>query len=164
MSADLKSAYLLHSPELARYVRRRVGDRSAASDVVHDTFVRMAEQPLTKVQDVRSYLYTIARNLLLDQKKQDVRRRTVAMPHKALSDIAEDAPSPEDAVDARLQLANLQRLVGELPLKTQQIFVLNRIDGLTYAEVARYLGISESSVQKHLALAVQHIARHTHLR
>lgn len=161
MSADLKSAYLLHSPELARYVRRRVADRSAVSDVVHDAFVRMAEQPLTAVQDVRSYLYTIVRNLLIDQKKQDMRRRTVAMPHEALSDIAEDAPSPEDAADARLRLESLQRLVGELPFKTQQIFVLNRVDGLTYVEVARHLDISESSVQKHLALAVQHIARHS---
>jgi RNA polymerase sigma-70 factor (ECF subfamily) len=158
MLADLKAAYLLHSPELARYVRRHVGDRNAVSDVVHDAFVRMAEQPLTKVQDVRSYLYRIARNLLLDQKKQDIRRRTFAVPHEALFDVADDAPSPEDAADARLKLERLQRLVAELPFKTQQIFVLNRIDGLSYAEVARHLDISESSVQKHLALAVQHIA------
>jgi RNA polymerase sigma-70 factor (ECF subfamily) len=158
MFADLKSAYLLHSPELTRYVRRRAGDRNAVADVVHDAFVRMAEQPATKIQDVRSYLYRIARNLLLDQKKQDVRRQTFAVPHEALFDIVDDAPSPEDAVDARLKLERLQRLVTELPFKTQQIFVLNRVDGLSYVEVARHLDISESSVQKHLALAVQHIA------
>ena len=161
MSADLKSAYLLHGPELARYVSRRVGDRSAASDVVHDAFVRMAEQPMTKVQDVRSYLYRIARNLLLDRKKQNVRRRTFAVPHEVLLGIADDAPSPEETADARLRLERLQNLVRELPFKTQQIFVLHRIDGLSYVDVARRLGISESSVQKHLALAVQYIARRT---
>lgn len=161
MSADLKLAYLLHRPELTRYVRRRVGDSSAVCDVVHDAFVRMAEQPTTKVQDVRSYLYRIARNLLLDQKKQEFRRRTFTVPHEALFDIVDDAPSPEDAADARLKLERLQNIVRELPFKTQQIFVLNRVDGLSYVEVARHLDISESSVQKHLALALQHIARRT---
>lgn len=161
MPADLKSAYLLHSPDLARYVRRRVNDSNAVSDVVHDAFVRMAEQPSTKVNDVRSYLYRIARNLLLDQKKQDVRRQTFAVPPEALFDVADETPSPEDATDARLRLEYLQKLIGELPFKTQQIFVLNRVDGLNYAEVARHLGISESSVQKHLATAVLHITRRT---
>lgn len=159
MSADLKSAYLLHGPELIRYVRRRVSDRSSVADVVHDAFVRMAEQPITKVQDARSYLYRIARNLLLDEKKQAARRRTFAVPHEALANVIDDAPSPEDAVGARLKLERLQSLVRELPFKTQQIFVLNRIDGLSYCEAAQYLDISESSVQKHLTLAVQHIAR-----
>jgi len=115
MPADLKSAYLLHSPDLARYVRRRTADSHAVSDVVHDAFVRMAEQPGTKVNDVRSYLYRIARNLLLDQKKQDVRRQTYPVPHEALFDVADDTPSPEEATDARLRLEYLQRLIGELP-------------------------------------------------
>jgi RNA polymerase sigma-70 factor (ECF subfamily) len=139
MPADLKSAYLQHSPDLARYVRRRVRDSHAVSDVVHDAFVRMAEQPGTKVNDVRSYLYRIARNLLLDQKKQDARRQTFPVPHEALFDVADEMPSPEEATDARLRLEYLQRL--------------------NYAEVARHLAISESSVQKHLAMAVLHITR-----
>ena len=46
--------------------------------------------------------------------------------------------------------------MSELPLRTQQIFRLNRIDGMTYVEVAHRLGISESTVQKHLARAVAH--------
>jgi RNA polymerase sigma factor (sigma-70 family) len=161
MSADLKSAYLLHRSELARYVNRHLGDRHAVADVVHDAFVRMADQPLTKVQDVRSYLYQIARNLLLDQKKRNFRRQTFVVSPETLDGIIDEAPSPEDAADARLRLERLQNHVRELPFKTQQIFVLNRIDGLSYGEVARHLGISESSVQKHLAHAVQHIALRT---
>ena len=160
VSTDLKSAYLLLSPELTRYLRRRLDDRHRAPDLMHDAFVRMAEQPIAKVQDARSYLYQIARNLLLDHKKQEVRRKTAAVPHEALSDVADDVPSPEDATDARLRLVRLQAVIAQLPFKTQQIFVLRRVDGLSYIEIARYLGISESSVEKHLAAAVQHLARH----
>lgn len=159
MSIELESAYLTHASELTRFARRRSPDRNAATDLVHDAFVRMAEQTETQVADVRAYLFRVMRHLVLDQRKQDLRRRTVACPHEAMAHIADDRPSPETAAGARIQLDRLREAIAALPFKTQQIFVLNRIDGLTYAEVARRLEISESSVQKHLASALQHVAR-----
>ena len=159
MNGDLQIAFNAHGPELRSYLRHRLGDAHMASDLVQDTFLRVIERPETRVQDFRAYLYTIARNLLLNHQKQEARRRTDSVPHEWLSDVATDAPSPEDAVDARLQLERLQRFIGELPVRTQQIFVLNRVDGLTHIEVASALSISESSVQKHLAMAIQHITQ-----
>jgi len=159
VNGDLKIAFNAHGPELRSYLRHRLGDAHMASDLVQDTFLRAIERPETRVQDFRAYLYTIARNLLLNHQKQEARRRTDSVPHEWLSDVATDAPSPEDAADARLQLERLQRFIGELPVRTQQIFVLNRVDGLTHIEVASALSISESSVQKHLAMAIQHITQ-----
>lgn len=159
VTADVKVAFHTHGPELRSYLRGRLGDAHMASDLVQDTFLRVIERPETRIHDVRAYLYTIARNLLLNHRKQEARRRTDSVPHEWLGDIAADAPSPEDAADATLQLQRLQRFIGELPARTQQIFVLSRVDGLTQPEVARALSISESSVQKHLATAIQHVAR-----
>ena len=159
MNGDLKIAFNAHGPELRSYLRHRLGDAHMASDLVQDTFLRVIERPETRVQDFRAYLYTIARNLLLNHQKQEARRRTDSVPHEWLSDVATDAPSPEDAADARLQLERLQSFIVELPVRTQQIFVLNRVDGLTHIEVASALSISESSVQKHLAMAIQHITQ-----
>lgn len=157
MAADLKSAFLLHGPELRRYVGRRLGNTNLASDMVQDAFVRLAEQPAGQVQDFRAYLYRIARNLLLDHAKQERRRQTFTATHEYLALFADDAPSPEDVADARLKLERLQGVVGELPLRTQQVFVLTRIDALTHEAAAKRLGISESAVQKHLATAIQHV-------
>lgn len=159
MTGDLKIAFNAHGPELRSYLRHRLGDAHMASDLVQDTFLRVIERPETRVQDFRAYLYTIARHLLINHQKQEARRRTDSVPHEWLSEIAADAPTPEDATDAKLQLERLQRFVGELPVRTQQIFVLNRVDGLTHVEVAGALSISESSVQKHLAMAIQHITQ-----
>ncbi|WP_279613747.1 RNA polymerase sigma factor [Ancylobacter polymorphus] len=164
MTGDLKIAFDAHGPELRRYLRYRLHDAHMASDLVQDTFLRVIERPETRVDDVRAYLYTIARNLLLNHKKQEARRRTDSVPHEWLGDIAADAPTPEDAADARLQLERLQRFVSELPVRTQQIFVLTRVDGLTQPEVARALSISESSVQKHLAMAIQHVTQRLRTR
>ncbi len=54
-------------------------------------------------------------------------------------------------------LARLREIVAELPPRTREIFRLNRLEGLTHAEVARRLEISDSSVQKHLARALAHV-------
>lgn len=164
MTADLKIAFHTHGPELRNYLRGRLGDTHLASDLVQDTFLRVIERPETRIQDVRAYLYTIARNLLLNHRKQESRRRTDSVPHEWLGTVAADAPSPEDAADATLQLERLQRFIGELPPRTQQIFVLNRVDGLTQPEVARALSVSESTVQKHLALAIQHVTQRLRAR
>ncbi len=157
MAGNLKAAFSAHGPELRHYLRRRVGDPHLASDLVQDTFLRAVEHPEVRIQDLRAYLYAIARNLLLNHLKQEARRRTDCVPHEWLGHIAADIPTPEDAADSRIQLERLQLMVAELPVRTQQIFVLNRVDGLTHAGVARTLRISESSVQKHLAVAIQHI-------
>jgi len=164
VTGDLKIAFHAHGPELKSYLRHRLGDAHLASDLVQDTFLRVIERPETRIQDIRAYLYTIARNLLLNHQKQEARRRTDSVPHEWLGDIAADAPTPEEAVDARLQLERLQRFIGELPARTQQIFVLNRVDGLSHIEVARALSISESSVQKHLAMAIQHMTQRLRAR
>lgn len=58
---------------------------------------------------------------------------------------------------AQQQRQALKQALAELPVRTQQIFRLNRLEGMTHAEVARQLGISDSSVQKHLAKALAHV-------
>jgi RNA polymerase sigma-70 factor (ECF subfamily) len=159
MQCDLSFVFSAHEAELRSYLQRRIGDGHTASDLVQDTFVNVLERPETHVQNVRAYLYTIARNLLLNHRKQEARRRTDTVAPEAFAQIAADEPSPEDVVDARLQLERIHALVQELPVRTQEIFALNRIDGLTHSEVARQLRISESSVQKHLAIAIAHMTR-----
>lgn len=159
MHPNLSTAFTTHGSELRRYLGRRLGDSHMASDLVQDAFVNVLERPDIRIQDIRSYLYTVARNLLLNHQKQEARRRTQSSAPEALAEIAADEPSPEEAVDARLQLERIHALVQELPVRTQQIFVLNRIDGLTHAEAAARLGLSESAVQKHLAMAIAHMTR-----
>lgn len=139
--------------ELRSYLRRRLPDGHTASNMVQDTFLNVQEHPETRIHDLRAYLYAIASNLLINHHKREALRRTETMAPEAFMQIVADEPSPEDIVDVRLQLERVHALVQELPRRTQEIFVLNRIEGLTHADVARHLGISESSVQKHLATA-----------
>ena len=134
MQPDLSLVFSNHRSELRSYLQHRLGDGP------------------------------MARNLLTNHRKQEARRRTDPVAPDAFAQIAADQPSPEDAADSRLQLERLHALVQELPRRTQEIFVLNRIEGLTHAEVARELSICESSVQKHLALAIAHLTHRLRAR
>jgi len=149
-----------HARELRVYVTHQLRCAHTAADVVQDTFVRLAQQPSDAADsNPRAYLYRVAHNLAVDHHRRLERRATESTPHEAMSEIADETPAPERWIDGHRRVAALQRAMIELPVLTQQIFQLNRIEGLTYSEVAKRLGISESSVQKHLARAVQQAMR-----
>src|SRR3546814_128598 len=128
-----------------------------AADLVQEIFLRLAQQPPGAGEsNARSYLYRIARNLAIDHFRQEERRQTRPVPAEQFADLPDEAPPVERVAEARQRLTLLRRAMAELPTRTQDIFELNRIEGLTYAEIACRLGISESSVQKHLARALHH--------
>ena len=79
------------------------------------------------------------------------------MPHEALAEIEDDVAGLEAQAMAQQQRQALKQALSELPARTQQIFRLNRIEGMTHAQVARHLDISDSSVQKHLAKALAYV-------
>lgn len=162
---DLKHLFLAHRRELQAYLTKRLRDREVAADLTQETFLRFAEQgPHTAIVDDRSYLYRTAKNLAIDHVRRIGRRRTDPRTHEDLSGIVEDRPDPERVVGGRQRLDRLRAIVGELPERTRQVFVLHRIEELSYGEVARKLGISESSVQKHLARALQHVLQRADLQ
>lgn len=154
---DLKALFLAYARELEAYLMRQVHCRDTAADLLQETFLRIAQQPAGAGEDnIRSYLYRTACNLAIDHFRREERRQTYPTPDDMLLDVPDKAPPIEQAVDARRKLELLRRAMAELPLRTQEIFELNRIEGLTYVEIARRLNISESSVQKHLAKALFH--------
>ena len=167
MGKDLKGLFLAHQRELFAYLIGRLRDVEAAADLTQETFLRYAQQRQSDSAAVlhpRSYLYRIARNLAVDHVRQQARQRTDTVDNNALAQILDDAPPIEETADSRRRLEHLLRAIDELPERTRQIFTLARIDGLTHREVAGRLGISESSVQKHLAAALQHAMRRTRMR
>jgi RNA polymerase sigma factor (sigma-70 family) len=158
----LKGLFLAHRRELQAYLTEKLKDADTAADLTQEAFLRYAEQNPARTAVVlngRSYLYRTAHNLAVDYVRQKARQKTDAAAHDDMASVPDDRPSQEDEADARQKLDRLRSIVAELPERTRQIFVLNRVEGLSYAETAERLGISESSVQKHLAKALLHVTK-----
>ena len=136
---------------LMQYLHHNLGRRGDAADLRQEVYVRVCEAARQQPPDpVRPFVFTIARNLLIDRM-----RREQVVPIDAVSDlealnIAIDTPGPERAVAARDELRRLQIALDRLSPRCREVVVLARIEGLTGRTIAARLGISESAVSQQL--------------
>ena len=152
---DLNHLFQTYKKELMGYLLRQVRCRETGSDLLQLTFLRLAEQTSgTIVRSPRSYLYRTAKNLVIDHVRKEDRRQTYNTDHNDLANLAGPGHSIEDTVSSQQRAEILLSRLEKVSPLTRQVFELNRIEGLTYAEVADCLEISESSVQKHLTKAL----------
>lgn len=161
MSVDLDTLFREHSVELRRFAYRELRDSDRAADLVQDTFLRYASQPngSSAVEHPRFFLWRILRNLLIDLRRMEHRRGA----HLALEDfadyLADPAPSLERQLESRQQLTRLRAALAELPENCRRALLLNRLDGLSHAEIGVRLAVSTSMVTKYVIQALRHCAR-----
>lgn len=146
--------YLREQSRLLQLIRRIVGDRGTAEDLAQDTFLRLWDRQLNDGD--RSLLFRTAQNLALDHlRARQVRNRYAQQQVDEESSGAE----LEVQVSASQELDDLLLRLRKLPRRTQQVFLLSRVDGLPYATIANQLGVSVSTVEKDMIRALQHCQR-----
>ncbi len=153
-SSPFLSLYLREQGRLLQLIRRIVGDRGTAEDLAQDTFLRLWDRQLNEGD--RSLLFRTAQNLALDHlRARQVRNRYAQQQVDEESSGAE----LEVQVSASQELDDLLLRLRKLPRRTQQVFLLSRVDGLPYATIANQLGVSVSTVEKDMIRALQHCQR-----
>ncbi|WP_340123347.1 RNA polymerase sigma factor [Methylobacter svalbardensis] len=154
---NVEAIYLNHQSELQFHLTRIVDCPDIAADLVQESFIIFFREVQKQAIDhPRGFLFRIAKNLAYDHIKhrkvtenyQQTKEQTLPPPS--------EFPSAEALVSVDERLAAITRILDELPMRTREIFVLNRVYGMTYAETAKELGISDSAVEKHMAKALLH--------
>lgn len=159
----LATLYANHRGWLQGWLRKKLGCLHQAADIVQDTFVKLLALPqLPVLREPRAYLLVTANHLLINQFH---RRKLEEEALRAMAVLAEDslAHSPEDIVATRQLLGQTMLLLSdELDEKPRRAFLMARVDGLSYAEIAAELGVSESSVKQYLAKVLAHCHARLH--
>jgi RNA polymerase sigma factor (sigma-70 family) len=140
-------------PRLKRYLKRHIGAEDA-EDVAQEAFTRL----YVREADARSpsgYLYQTARNLVIDSKRRARRAQAVLVESPPMEMITDYHPSPEEEVDWRQRLAQASALFDRMTPKCRRVFLLRVMEGCTYAEIARRLGMSAVAVEKQLLRAFE---------
>lgn len=156
MATDVLSAlFVSRAKPIQLWLSRKLGDPWQAADIVQESFLRLALQlKAGEVQNPEGMLSCIAHNLMVDCLRKNQRQP------ESLSDQEWASEFPEqNRVDDTQVLRTTCLMVQKLPKRTQQIYSLSRLDGLSYRQIAEQLVISESSVQKHLKLAQSYIVQ-----
>ncbi|GAB5481261.1 MAG: RNA polymerase sigma factor [Parasphingorhabdus sp.] len=144
---------------LEKYFRKRVYNQNEVDDLVQDVFYRLTSRTdSTKLERPEAFIFQIAANLLRDKARREATKRSFA---KHLSDQNENAfeeLSPERVLLGKEKVVALKNALNELPERTRNVFLLHRFEEFKYREIAQQLGISMSSVEKHMMDAIKHLA------
>lgn len=161
----LVTAYLAQRPNLIRFFTLRTGSASEAEDVVQEIFLKIADVDPTGIENVGGFLFRLGTNVMLDRVRS--RRRGAARDGAYLQTSqatgstvsVADAPSPEAAWEARATLNQVLAAVEHMPPRRRQVFVMHKIDGASYGDIAERLGITRSAVEKLMASALKDLAK-----
>jgi RNA polymerase sigma-70 factor (ECF subfamily) len=142
--------------ELCGYLRKAFGAGPPdPQDVAQQAFLRYAAIPSTdEVRNERAYLYRIAHNILVEEHRRVAVRRAAVAGMVSRSLPCADELTPERVLIAIERLTVLRSVMNTLPKVRRRSFLLNRLEGLPCAEIARRTGYSESAVKKHVNLVM----------
>ena len=150
---------------LVTYFLRRVGDKSEAEDLTQEVFARLMRHPERQSGgEVDAYVFMIAGNLLKDRQRHRFSRR--ADRHQSLGAVSEFLTTPTNLVEdrdpervyaARETLRDVLAALADMNERTREIFILARLEKMHQRDIAATLGISISTVEKHLYKALEHL-------
>ena len=153
---NLHDLYRDHRGWLETWLRRRMGNAWDAADLSQDTFMRVlsSAQPLADIQEPRAYLLTVGKRLLSNFY---TRRQLEKAYLQALAQLPEESvPSPEQRWLLLETLQALDELLDGLPRAVRRAFLWSQLEGLTYAQIAERLQVSERTIKRYMAHAYEH--------
>lgn len=150
---------LPHEPALRAWLQRKRLPGLEVDDIVQETYTRLSTvDSVDDIRDPKTYMFQTAYSVIVSHF-----RRSRIVPIQAVGsleaiDVAGEAPSVETQVSDYQQLQRLAELIAGLPEKAREVFVLRRIHDLPQREVAKRMGLAESTVEKHMSKALTLIA------
>jgi len=142
----LAALYDAHAGPVWRYVVHLTGDRAGADDVVQETLLRAWRTPRILAQDpatTRSWMFTVARHLVVDDVRSARRRREI---------VVDDVPErvQADATEALFEAILIEEALAALSAEHRAVVIRAYFGGLTVAEMAGELEIPEGTVKSRL--------------
>lgn len=152
----LHDLFFANAQALIAFARRYVGERETAEDIVQNVFLALWQNrhSITIGSDMKSYLFTATRNQAIN-----------VLRHSRTADEAEDQirltlpgpGQPIDPVEFEQTRQRIENAVNSLPEQSKRVFLMSRLDGLTYSQIATVLGISVKTVETLMGRALKHI-------
>lgn len=156
-ATTLTDLLIRERPALLRLVQRILGSDGGAEDVIQSIWFKArgvdSGQPIS---NPRAYLYRLAANLATDHGRERTRRTRLLAEHYLWG--PDEVLSTEEQVMAQDELQRVLEAAEHLPEPTRTIFRLNRLQGMTQADIARRLGVSVTTVENHVRSALQRLA------
>ena len=144
-----KTLYYRYFEALFRFLWRQTHNEELAKDLLQELFSRVwkSRHHLDPQQPIKSYLYRIGHNLVIDHRRQNAHRVDSLDAHPEIE--------PAYAADEQFDLQDkIAAAIKSLPEPVRLVFAMNRFDGVKYAEIAAVLNISVKTVEARMSKAL----------
>ncbi len=154
---------LRHRTPVHAFLLRLTGERTRAEDLTQETFLRLVKGAASwePRAAVRTWLFTIARNLAADAARRQAFRATESL--DAPGDLGErprqappaaTGPAPDEAAEAARLRPRLEAALAALPGEQREVFLLREHAGLSFGEIAGATGVNENTVKSRMRYAL----------
>ena len=137
-----ENIYRKYSADVYRFAFWLSGDSDTAKDITSDTFMKIwIKKDNLHVETIRGLLFVTARNIFLQLKRSKSRHVPVD------KDIPDGAAGPEEIIMGKDELSKVIRCLKKFPEIDRSALILKVEFDLSYAEISRYLGVSETAAK-----------------
>lgn len=149
--STFNKVYNDHNREIWRFIYYKCGDQAQADDLVQDAFIKLWQNcAKVSLQKAKSFLYTITNNAFLNE----IAHKKVILKHAKQQPDRVNSQSPQYLLEEKEFHKKLQEAIGNLTEGQRTAFLLNRIEGKKYVEIAELLSISVKAVEKRMSQAL----------
>lgn len=146
-----KRTFDLHYEKIRNYLYYRLGDMESAEDITQEVFVKLWENRKKIIEGKElGFLFQVASNLF----KNHYKREKYHLEFVSNTKLKDDVETPEFVLEMKEFDERLQQAIADLPEKCRSIFLLNRIDKMTYAEIAECNQVSVKAIEKQMSKAL----------
>jgi len=148
---EYEEAFDLYYTPIRNFLYFKTSQAELAEDVAQDAFVKLWEtRAKIDKSSIKAYLYTIANNLAINQLKRD------QLKYKFLNLQVErkEKKTPQYLMEMQEFDQKLQDTLAKIPEGAREVFLMNRVEGLKYREIAERLGLSMKAIEKRMSRAL----------
>lgn len=143
-------------PDLLRFCRSLTRSDEAAHDLTQDTLTRVLDKAkLEDIQNPKSFLFRTANNLFINTKVRQKKSPVEERGDLSSLIVVANSPPPDEALHSQDRLDALREAINELPPKMRRVFVARKVYGLSQAEIAKLMGVSQKTVEKHASAGLK---------
>ncbi len=150
--SGVSRAFLEHNIFLKKFIAGFLQREQDIEDVVQEAYLKAfsVEQDRGEITQPKAFLFTIAKNIALNELNRKSRQMTDYIEDCQVSFSAESTTTTENEIEAQQALSIYCEAIVALPEKCRHVYLLRKVHGLPHKEIAQRLSISLSSVEKHL--------------
>jgi RNA polymerase sigma-70 factor (ECF subfamily) len=150
--AEFQRAFSDWYVPVRNFIYFRCGDMELAEDLTQDSFVKLWESRYrVERTTLKAYIYKIAQNQTINYQK----RQQLFYKFQKQGTNDRDYDTPEKMVEMNEYEDRLQDVIAMLPDGGREVFLMNRLEDLTYQEIADRLGLSVKAIEKRMSKVLQ---------